>query len=80
MAPGQVATTTKDHGSDHDAALIASKATATTDAARGKTWRAYLFNTPQAAANYANQTPAQGAGEVIFSVLPDGKVWVFPYF
>ncbi len=77
-----MSTTTHTHTfSDHDAALIAAKKeVAAESTARGKTWRAYLFNDPAAAAAYANQSPPQGAGEIIFSVLPDGKVWVFPYF
>jgi hypothetical protein len=66
--------------SDRDAAPIAAKNIVAESAARGKTWRAYLFNDAQAAANYANTSPQQGPGEVIFSVLPDGKVCVFPYF
>jgi hypothetical protein len=66
--------------SDHDAALIAAKKIVAESAARGKTWRAYLLNDAQAAASYANSSPPQGAGEVSFSVLPDGKVWVFLYF
>jgi hypothetical protein len=75
-----MATTTHTHTvSDHDAALIASKKDIAAEAT-GKTWRAYLFNDPQAAANYGNVSPPQGAGEIVFSVLPDGKVWVFPYF
>ena len=67
--------TTTTH-SDHDAALLAAKQNiaAESDTA-AKTWRAYLFNDPQAAANYANYAPAQGAGEAVFSVLPDGKTY-----
>ncbi|HBK97713.1 MAG TPA: hypothetical protein DD001_10510 [Microcoleaceae bacterium UBA10368] len=75
-------TTTHTHTfSDHDAALLAAKQNIATESdTAAKTWRAYLFSDPQAAANYANIAPAQGPGEIIFSVLPDGKVWVFPYF
>jgi len=66
--------------SDHDAALIAAKKIVAESGAKGKTWRAFLFSDAAAAANYANTSPPQGPGEVIFSVLSDGKVWVFPYF
>ena len=73
--------TTTTH-SDHDAALIAAKKdiAAESDAAGIKTWRAYLFSDPAAAAAYANRAPPQGAGEAVFSVLPDGKTWAFVYF
>lgn len=72
--------TTTTH-SDHDAALIAAKhnIAAESDPA-AKTWRAYLFSDPAAAAAYANRAPPQGAGEAVFSVLPDGKTWAFVYF
>lgn len=73
--------TTTTH-SDHDAALIAAKKdiAAESDAAGIKTWRADLFDDPQAAVDLANMAPAQGAGEAVFSVLPDGKTWAFLYF
>ncbi|MEG4323264.1 MULTISPECIES: hypothetical protein [unclassified Microcoleus] len=74
-----MATTTHTHKfSDRDAALIAAKKDIVTTSA--KTWRAFLFNDPAAAAAYGNTSPPQGPGEIVFSVLPDGKVWVFPYF
>ncbi|MFB8793310.1 MAG: hypothetical protein U7126_03545 [Microcoleus sp.] len=75
-------TTTHTHTfSDHDAALIAAKKDIAAESdTTGKTWRAYLFSDPAAAAAYGNIAPPQGPGEIIFSVLPDGKVWVFPYF
>jgi len=71
--------TTKTH-SDHDAALLAAKQNIAAESdTRGKIWHAFLFNDPQAAVNYANASPPQGAGEAVFSVLPDGKTWAFVY-
>jgi hypothetical protein len=72
--------TTTTH-SDHDAALLAAKHNIAAESDTGvKIWHAYLFSDPQAAANYANIAPAQGPGEAVFSVLPDGKTWAFLYF
>ncbi len=45
-----------------------------------KTWRYTDWpRTPQQAADYVNSTPAQGAGEAIFVMLPEFHVGVF-YF
>jgi hypothetical protein len=43
-------------------------------------WRAYRFATADLAVGFANQTPAQKAGEAVFSVGGDGVVDGFFYF
>ncbi|HET9657045.1 MAG TPA: hypothetical protein VFP72_16960 [Kineosporiaceae bacterium] len=48
-------------------------------AAEVKTWHYLTFPTPTAAANFVNLPPAQGAGEAIFTALPNGQIGTF-YF
>jgi hypothetical protein len=43
-------------------------------AAAAQTWHVLTFATTQAAVNFVNLPPAQGAGQAVFSYRPDGQV------
>ena len=45
-----------------------------------KKWRYFLRANPQDAVNFANQPPAQLAGEAQFSVRDDGRTDTFLFF
>jgi hypothetical protein len=45
-----------------------------------KKWQYFLSIGPQLAAAFANSTPPQGAGEIVFSVRDDGMVDMFAFF
>ena len=45
-----------------------------------KKWQYFLSIGPQLAAAFANSTPRQGAGEIVFSVRDDGMVDMFAFF
>jgi hypothetical protein len=66
--------------SDDDAAAVkAAIATAAGAQRAAKKWRHVLVSSPQAACNWVNATPPQGAGEVSMCRRDDGQVDVF-YF
>lgn len=63
-----------------DAALLkAAKANAAAATRGPKIWNYGLFPNPQAATDFVNLTPAQGAGEACFSVRDNGEVDTFYY-
>jgi hypothetical protein len=45
-----------------------------------KKWQHFVSSNPQFAALFANSTPPQQAGEIIFSVRDDGNVDIFAFF
>jgi hypothetical protein len=44
-----------------------------------KKWQFIARSTPQAARDFVNSPPSQGAGEAVFINLPNGHVGVFYY-
>jgi hypothetical protein len=61
----------KEHSVISDADAAALK---TAIQAEVKTWHVLNFATPQAAVNFVNLAPAQGAGEAVFDRAPNGTV------
>lgn len=56
----------------------AARANATA-AASGKQWHTVIMPNAQAAVDFVNEDPAQGAGEAVFSDRSDGSVDVYYY-
>lgn len=65
---------------DKDAAALKRGIVAIRGAAAPKTWHFFVRSDAQSAADFANQDPAQGAGEAVFSNRLDGQVDVYLYF